>query len=48
MLDGTSGSGNVDSLAEMCATMEEIRRQNQTLEDNILNIWQHQQETNPP
>lgn len=31
-------------MAEMRATMDELRRQNKTLEDNALNIQRRQQE----
>lgn len=45
--EGTSGSSVVDALAEMCVSMDELRRHNQTLEDDVLNTRQLQQETNP-
>lgn len=34
-------------MVEMCAAMDELRHQNQTLEENVINIRQHHQETNP-
>lgn len=40
--EGTSGSGDVDTLAEICAAMDELRHHNQTLEDEIHNIRHHQ------
>lgn len=45
--EGTSGSGVVDALAKIRVSMDELRRYNQTLEDDVLNIRQLQQETNP-
>lgn len=35
------------AIAKMRAVMYDLRRQNQTLEDNILHIQQHQQKTDP-
>lgn len=40
-------NSDVNSEAWMCATMDELRRQNHNLADNVLNIQQRQQETNP-
>lgn len=45
---GTNGSGDAYTLVEMCVFMDKLRRHNQTLEDDIHNIGQHQQESNPP
>lgn len=46
-LDGTSGIGDVDALAEMRSTMDELHHHNQKLEDNIHNNIQHQYDSNP-
>lgn len=48
----TTNSPNKESddkknvIVKMCATMDDLYRQNQILEDNILHIQQHQLETN--
>ena len=47
-LEGTNNSGDADTLVEMCAAMEELNCYNQALEDDVYNIRQHQQESNPP
>lgn len=38
MLEGTNGGGDVDTLAEMHASMDELRHHNQTMEGDIHNI----------
>lgn len=38
---------DANSLEEICVAIYELYRQNQSLEDNVLNIRQCQQETNP-
>lgn len=43
----TEGSSDPNTMAEMCAAMGELHRLNQVIEDNILNIQQHQQEVTP-
>lgn len=47
MPEVTSGSGDANALAEMPATIDELHCQNQTLEDNVHNIRQFQEESNP-
>lgn len=47
MPDDTIGSGDANAMAEMCAIMDELHRQNQTLEDNIHTIRHRQQESKP-
>lgn len=46
-MEDTSGSGDANTLAEMCVAMDELHCQNQTMEDNVHNVKQHQQESNP-
>lgn len=41
------GSSDANAMAEMCAAIDELCRHNKTLENNVLNIWQRQQETKP-
>lgn len=36
--EGTSGSGDVNVLEEMRVIMDELRRHNHTLEDDVHNI----------
>lgn len=40
MSKDTGGSSDANTLAEMCASMDEQLRQNQSLDDNVLNIRQ--------
>lgn len=47
MTEGTRGRSDVDALAEMCSTMDELHHHNKTPKDDIHNIKQHQQESNP-
>lgn len=42
-----SGSGDVDTLTEMRATMDELFHHNQMLEDDVHNIRQRQKKGNP-
>lgn len=46
--EGTSISGDTNVLTDMHAAMNGPCHQNQTLENNILNIRQRQQESSPP
>lgn len=46
-LEDTNGSGDSNALKKMRAFMEEPHHQNHTLEDNVHNIKQRQQESNP-
>lgn len=36
-----SSFGDEDAMEEMCSTMDDLRRHNQILEDNVLHIQQH-------
>lgn len=45
--EDTRGSNDANAIDKMHTVMDELHFQNQTLEKNILNIWQCQQETNP-
>lgn len=45
--EDTWGSSDLSAIAEMRDAMEKLCRQNQNLEDNILNIQQRQQKTTP-
>lgn len=45
--DGTNDSVNVDALMDMHASMNELHRHNQTLGDDIYNIRQCKQDSNP-
>lgn len=47
-LKGTNISGDTDATTEIRAPIDELRRHNWMLEDDIHNIRQHQQEVNPP
>lgn len=44
-LIGIIDSNDVDTLAEMCAAMDKLCHQNQTLENNIHNIRRRQQQS---
>lgn len=44
---GTNNSGDVNALVEMHTAMDELRHHNQTLEDDVHNIGQHQKDSNP-
>ena len=46
-LKDVGGSINVNDIAEMYAFTDELHYKNQALEDNVLNVRQRQQETNP-
>lgn len=46
-LEDISGSGDANALAEMYVAIDELRHKNQTQKDNIHNIRQSQQESNP-
>ena len=37
-LEDTGGSNDPNVMAEMCVTMNEMHRQNQAIENNVLNI----------
>lgn len=47
ILEDTVDNSDANALAEMHATKDELRRQNQTLMDNVHNIKHRQQEFNP-
>lgn len=46
-LKDTISSGDTDVVAEMRVVMDELQRHNQRVEDDVHNITQHQQESNP-
>lgn len=41
------GTGDNETIKEMWADMEEMRRHNQIFEDNVLNLLQHLHKVNP-
>lgn len=47
MHDGIGGSNSLNTTTEMCVAMNKSHRQNKVIEDNVLNIQQHQQEVTP-
>lgn len=44
----TNDSNYVDTLAEMCASIDELRCHNQTFEEDVHNIRKRQRDSNPP
>lgn len=46
-LESTNNSGDADALEEKCVAIYKLCRHNQTLEDDVYNIRQHQHESNP-
>lgn len=47
MHDGIGDSNSLNTMKEMRVTMNKSHRQNKVIEDNVLNIQQHQQEVTP-
>lgn len=45
--EGTSGTCNVNAMAEMRAAMDELQRHNRTLEDDLQNFKKCQEDVNP-
>ena len=46
-LANSESNDDEDDMAEMCVAMDDLRRQNKILEDNVFHIQQCQQEDDP-